>query len=214
MRNFNASTITTLGWETARLFWFLDLEFDSSTYRYSDCDVPLYNSGNKYEPNGFEISNLRINADLSVDRARIDIQNVDLIQSGIILNETIANRTVKIYFGSLDSSNKIIALETMFEGRITSWGGMTTKNCPITVGNYFTFWHKKSLRLAQATCPWAFKSSADPECGYSGSATACNKTWTRCTQLANTLNFGGFRFLPALREKKIWWGMVPGAKIE
>ena len=213
MRNFNASTTAALVADTAKTFWFIDLEFDSDTYRYSDCDIPLYSGGNKYEPNGFQISNLRISADLSVDRARIDIQNVDLVQSGILLNETVANRSVEIYFGCLNSSNAIIALESIFSGRITAWGGMTTRNCPLTIGNYFTFWHKKSLRLAQATCPWAFASSEDPECGYSGSETACNKTWKRCSELANTLSFGGFRWLPALREKKIWWGMVPGKKI-
>ena len=214
MKNLNANTTTELAAETAKTFWFVDLEFDSATYRYSDCDIELYSGGNLYSPNGFEVSDLRMTADMTVDRATVEFQNVDLVMSGLILNETVVNRTVKLYFGCLNSANAIIALESVFEGFITGWGGMSPRSCPVTVANYFVFWYKQSLRLAQATCPWAFKSTNNPECGYSGSETACNKTWTRCTALANTVNFGGFRWLPAFEEKKIYWGVVPGSKIK
>jgi hypothetical protein len=153
-------------------------------------------------------------SDMAIDRAQVNLQNVDLAMSGIILNETITNRVVKIYFGALDASNQIIALEKMFHGFVTAWGGMTPKQCPLTLGNYFMFWSKRSLRLAQATCPWAFKGGTEnPECGYSGTATKCNKTWRKCQALGNTANFGGFRWLPGIEEKKIWWGMIPGGYI-
>lgn len=214
MRNFNASTTAALEAETAKTFWFMDLEFDSGTLRYSDADITLYSGGNAYTPNSFTISNIRMTADMAIDRAQVEIQNTDLVMSGTLLNETAANRTVKIYFGCLNSSNAIIALEEIFQGFITAWGGMTVRTCPLVLGNYFMLWSKRSLRIAQATCPWAFASASDPECGYSGSETKCNKTWTRCGELANTNNFGGFRWLPALEEKKIWWGVVPGAKVQ
>ena len=210
MKNYNASTVTALAAETARVFWFVDILLDSQTYRYSDADLTLYSGGNAYEPNGFEVSEINFTHDLAVDRVSIDFQNVDLVASGSFLNETIVNRTVNIAFGCLDSSNQIIALEDVFNGFITGWGGMSVKRCPIQIANYFLFWHKQSLRLAQAKCPWAFKSTNNTECGYSGSETECNKTWTRCKALGNQLNFGGHRWLPGMRDKKIYWGRWPG----
>lgn len=234
MRNFDADTTIQLAANTAAMGWFIDMTLDSASYRYSSFDIPLYTVSSeplyfdgdtlffggdavtfggtgsvKYEPNGFTVSNIRLSADMSIDRANIEFQNVDLVMSGIVLNETVVNRIVRIYFACLDSSNRIIALENMFSGFIRSWN-MTVKTCPMTLGNYFMFWSKRSLRLAQATCPW---SLAGTECGYSGSETLCNKTWARCTELANTLSFGGNRWLPALENKKIYWGVVPGRRI-
>lgn len=43
-------------------------------------------------------------------------------------------------------------------------------------------------------------------CRYMGPATACDKSWDKCKELKNTLNFGGFRWLPSVVGKKIWWG--------
>lgn len=43
-------------------------------------------------------------------------------------------------------------------------------------------------------------------CRYSGPQTWCDKSWERCLELFNTLNFEGRRWIPALQEQKIWWG--------
>ncbi len=39
--------------------------------------------------------------------------------------------------------------------------------------------------------------------------TWCDQTFDRCKELGNQRNFGGFRFIPAIAEKQIWWGRVP-----
>ncbi len=210
MKNFNPATTQALAAETAAIFWFLEMGLDSGVLRYSDADFELYSGGNLYRPKAFEVQELVFTADMSVDRMSVDFHNIDLQMSAIILNETIVNRQMKISFGCLDSSNKIIALEDIFDGILTAWGPMTVKECPVTIGNYMMFWSQQSLRLAQATCPWAFKSTGNPECGYVGSETECNKSWRRCVELQNQLQFGGHRWLPGLIDKKIYWGMYPG----
>ncbi len=213
MRNFNASTTTALAAETAAIFWFLEMALDSATYRYSDSDFELYSGGNLYTPKAFDMNEIVFTSDMAVDRVSIDFHNVDLQMSALILNETIVNREMTISFGCLNSSNKIIALETIFDGFITGWGPMSVARCPVTIGNYFMFWSQQSLRLAQASCPWAFKATSHSECGYSGSETDCNKSWRRCKELGNQLNFGGHRWLPGLIDKKIYWGMYPWSAV-
>lgn len=47
------------------------------------------------------------------------------------------------------------------------------------------------------------------ECAYLGSEAWCDQSYARCCNLGNSGNFGGFRFLPSLMEKDIWWGRVP-----
>ena len=46
--------------------------------------------------------------------------------------------------------------------------------------------HSKMFRNA---CRWKFKSV---QCKYVGIETTCNKTFSRCQELSNTLNYGGF----------------------
>lgn len=43
-------------------------------------------------------------------------------------------------------------------------------------------------------CSWKFKGT---ECAYAGEATSCNKTFTACKALANSLRFGGFPSIPS-----------------
>jgi len=43
-------------------------------------------------------------------------------------------------------------------------------------------------------------------CPYVSSETWCDKSYDRCNTLGQTNNFGGFRWLPAIQEKDIWWG--------
>lgn len=59
------------------------------------------------------------------------------------------------------------------------------------LGNYSTV----SPRITyDVSCPWIFKDST--YCKYSGSETVCNKTMSRCKELSNVLNFGGFPNIP------------------
>lgn len=47
------------------------------------------------------------------------------------------------------------------------------------------------------------------ECAYIGSELWCDQSYERCLALGNTLNYGGFRFAPAMQEKQVWWGATP-----
>lgn len=48
-------------------------------------------------------------------------------------------------------------------------------------------------REFQLECPWDFKSE---QCGYVGAEATCDKSWARCSALANTDGFGGMRYIP------------------
>lgn len=44
-------------------------------------------------------------------------------------------------------------------------------------------------RMRRNVCRFRFKST---ECGYAGAETSCNRTFSRCLELANTERYGGF----------------------
>lgn len=208
MRDLSALVEAATEAEEGKMFWFLELQFDT-TVRYTDADVDLYinttvsGSDYKFETMPFEIGKIGYSAKSSVDKLKIDIQNVDLTMSATLLNEDIMNKWGLVYIGFYDDDNVLISEPIkVFEGLVSTWK-LTEMKASITLVNEFIFWNKKVMRKHQGTCRWAFKGT---ECGYSGIESWCDQSYARCETLNNRDNFGGFRFLPDLEERKIYWG--------
>jgi hypothetical protein len=91
----------------------------------------------------------------------------------------------------------------LFEGEIDRWQGPENE-IEITVANIFSRWAQRTLAKQSASCRW--KKFKGTECGYSGGQDWCDRTYTRCNALGNTASFGGFRWLPSIIDKEIWWG--------
>lgn len=194
--------------EQGKLFCLLELDFNT-TLRYTDCDVPLYKettvSGvyDEFVSMPFTIGNINYSAKASVDKLKIDIQNVDLTMSAVLLNEDTLNKWGTVWVAFLDDNNEVMDEPLqVFHGLVSTWE-INEEKGSLTLTNEFVFWNKKTLRKHQASCRWQFKGL---ECGYSGTATSCDQSFARCTALANSDNYGGFRWLPALMEREIHWG--------
>lgn len=208
MRDISSLVEAAMEAEGGKMFWFLEFLFDT-TQRYTDCDVDLYintetgGSKSKFETMPFSVGNIGYSAKSSVDKLKIDFQNIDLTMSATFLNEDVLNKWAKVYIAFFDGSNVLI-LEPikLFEGLVSTWK-LTELKASITIVNEFIFWNKKTLRKHQSSCRWAFKGT---ECGYSGAETWCDQGYARCVTLNNSDNFGGFRWLPELEEQEIFWG--------
>ena len=204
MRNFDPDLIAEIAKEVTSTFFLLELNL-ASTYYYTDSDYDIYYNGHNYLSMGFKFSDIAYAANMSVDKVSIDFDNVGLTMSSILLGEDVRNKTAKLSFGCY-GDNVIIGVVDLFQGIISDWN-LSETVAQMTIVNEFILWKKKTLRIAQATCPWDFKGT---ECTYSGGETWCDKSYERCTALSNTDSFGGFRFLPSIAEKSIWWGRVQG----
>lgn len=206
MKSFDANITAELAKEIAAIFFKVELQF-ASTYRYTDCDIDMYYGGNKYDSFPFSIGNVVNSSGMSVDSLELDFSNVNLAMSSILLGEDIASKPCILSFFMVDSNYTIIEAEELFRGLVGEWE-LTEGKCRIKLVNEFILWSKRTLRTCQASCPWEFKGT---ECTYSGAEDWCDQSYDRCADLANTDSFGGFRFLPSLEEKKIWWGRTQNA---
>jgi hypothetical protein len=142
---------------------------------------------------------------MSVDRATIQLADVDQQIIGALLNHDERGKVGVVHVGALNSGNQIIGLAEVFRGFVDSWEKVESQ-VNITLANEFILWRKQSLRTASSTCPWVFKGV---ECAYSGGETWCDQSWDRCNNLSNTNCFGGDRFIPSLTGINIWWGKLP-----
>lgn len=231
MRNIDADMVTEIAKEVTSTFFLLEYQLDS-TYYYTDRDVPIFYGGHKYEPLAFDFGSLVYASNMSVDRVTINIDNVELWLSAFLLGEDVRNKTAVLSFGCMGENviewdegvawsdvadtaewyqnyYYIIGVIELFRGFIGDWE-LSEIRARLTQVNEFILWKKKTLRICQASCPWIFVNDGSGEyCRYNGAESWCDQSYNRCLALGNNANFGGFRFLPAISERQIWWGRLP-----
>lgn len=206
MRSIGSNIITELESEELRPFYLLDMDIDSTNYRYTDCDIPI-NLTNMFYPRGFRSDGAFYSMANIVDKTRIEIDNLDNVLTSVFVGGTPQGSDVSLSLVVLDSSYDIVdsTSVTIFQGEIDSWE-LAEDKVNIEVASIFSKWSQKTLSKHGASCRW--KVFTGSECGYSGAETWCDRTYARCTELSNTANFGGFRWLPSIVDKEIWWGRV------
>ena len=196
--------------EILRYFFMVEFDF-TSTYRYNDTDETIYDSSsNAFLSRGFSFEDISFGVGMTVSELNITIDDTDQLISAILLGEDVRNCTAKLYIGvvtaAADPNPSEIITQEFMRGIVSGWELSGDNVAKITIKNEMVLWSKKTLRTCQASCPWLFKGT---ECTYSGDESWCDQSYDRCSELVNTDNFGGFRFLPSLMQKEIWWGRNP-----
>ena len=184
---------------------FIALNFSTPLY-YSSFDIDLYWNGHNFIPGAFNVESINFASDLSTDKSTLALENVTSTMPGIMLNNDELGSDVTIHLGSIKTSDfSIYDVVEIFNGEITGWTlSDVDEKCTFELSGLMARWSKKTLRIAQGSCPWPFGGE---ECKYTGSLTNdCRQQYSYCKALSNQNNFGGFKFLPDLQEAKIYWG--------
>jgi hypothetical protein len=205
MRSFDAAITAQLEAGELRPFALLDLDIDGTNYRYTDCDTAIVTGGNRFDPRGFRADPIRYGMSRIIDQARFEIDNLDDILTSVFVGGTPQDSEVILKLALLNSSYAVISPGpvTLFQGQVDAWA-LDEEKVTVTVTSELARWNQRTLSKHSASCRWkAFKGT---ECTYAGGETWCDRTYARCAQLANTNNFGGFRWLPSIVDSEIWWG--------
>lgn len=205
MKTFDPNIVLELAKEGMRFFLLIELQLVGGTYRYNNSDIDLYSGGNKYAALDFTFDKMETSADMGVDSVNFKFNSANGGITAIILSEDILGQRALLSFICIADDHTIIAAETLFYGLISDWE-IAEDQDTIEVQNELILWRKETLRTCQSSCRWEFKGT---ECTYAGGGSWCDQSYERCSSLANSNNFGGFRFLPAIMEKEIWWGRSP-----
>jgi hypothetical protein len=197
--NIDAAFIAAVESETAHPVVFADLQF-TTPHRVCDLDVEYYLGGERYISDELVVESLSMGSGLVVDRAKIKIGNANRVLSALLLGNNERGKWVHLHIGAIDADGQLIGYGTFFKGLLSNYE-ITDDSVSLDLVSWLVLWRKKTLRTAQANCPWPYGGS---ECGHTGSW--CDQTYDRCQELANTDNFGGDPFLPALEEQPLYWG--------
>jgi len=201
-------------WEDATV-----LEWDTGTplaippggsyaYHFTDCMVPIAMGGGLYQPRSFEVQNIRYSTGQVVDKATIRIDNLDDFFTVPFVGGDPQGASVVLSLVLLDENNQPVGGEStaLFYGEIDDWT-LNDGELDFGIVNAYARWPKKKASRHPSSCRWV--SFKDTDCKYTGADTSCGRTYTDCAAKGNQLNFGGFRWLPSIEGKDIWWGKRP-----
>ena len=216
MRVIDSEILTALQSKELRPFLLFSITLNNSlgSYYYTDCDVPILFDSNLYSPHGFEVGSVSHSKNTIVDSADFTIDDINETLKGLFVGNTPEGEGSELVLRLviLDSDYAIVGESSgeeslvLFEGELDDWE-IDEGDLSIRVVSAASRWAERTLGKQAGTCRWkVFKGT---ECAYAGGETWCDRTYTRCTALLNTANFGGFRWLPSLVDKDIWWGKVP-----
>lgn len=208
MRTIDANITAALASGTLRPFLLLEITIDATGYKYTDCDVPLVVGGKRYSPRGFRLEPVRYSMSNIVDSMRAATDNLDDVLTAAFVDGTPQKSGVVLSLVVMDANYAAIAAPIiLFEGLIDEWS-LTESEITMTVANLLTAWNQRTLGKHSASCRW--KKFKGQECGYIGTDAWCDRSFTRCEALGNQANFGGFRWLPSIVDKEVWWGRARG----
>jgi hypothetical protein len=164
----------------------------------------------RYEPMTMKFSAIAFSTNKIVDKMKVEmplINNPDLLVA--FVGGTPQGSRFILRGVLIDNDYSIVGNDyvQMFEGEIDDWNTDEEK-LSIYAVNALTQWDKKTIRIHSSSCSWKVFKGEDKHspCFYDGNETWCDRTYARCQALGNTGNFGGFRWLPSITDKEIWWG--------
>lgn len=209
MRTIDAAILAQLQAKTLRPFVLLDFDLDGTNYRYTDCDVPIV-STYRYSPRSIKMEAVKYSLGKVVDSVKLEVSNLDSALTDAFVDGTPQGGEVLIKLILLnDSYTAVASPQIFFQGNIDGWS-LDEEKLTVTIASEFVRWNQRTLEKHSASCRW--KQFKGTECAYAGAETWCDRSYTRCVTLGNSANFGGFRWLPSIIDKEIWWGYSPPMK--
>lgn len=207
MRSIHALTLAQLQGVQARIFQLVYKNIGGDEYFFTNCDVPIPYDGDNYLPRRFQVGDIRYSQTYLVDSCRLTIDNLDdQFTPYYVGGDPVIGSTATVYLVALDQYAHIIGDPIiLFPGEVDEWS-LEEDKVEETLKTRVGRGDVATLKKFSPSCGWTvFKGT---ECQYAGGETWCDRTYTRCVSLSNTAHFGGFRWLPSIVSKEIWWGRV------
>lgn len=208
-RNLSTAIIDELSALEMFPFFTLDLTDGETEYKYTTLDVPIYitasgtTASGTYLPKGFKFESINSTLSNIMDDATLRIDDLDDVLKAAFVGGVIRGQTASVHVGLLDSDGEVIGTVLLFTGEVDSFT-IDESEIRLVIGSIFTKWSHQAFNKHSSSCRW--KVFRGVECTYSGIETWCDRSNTRCTVLTNTANFGGFKWLPSIENKKFQWG--------
>lgn len=173
----------------------ITITLDSGPFRIlaNDSAASLVVDSNTYYARMIQTSGIETSLDGTTDSMTISVSDIAQEFAGYVANDgdVLTNRSCKVEEVIFDGNTTTIIGDPIlvFDGKINKIQ-LTAKSFVFTVQRILNNYSSLSPNMIfDVNCQWRFK---DGRCTYSGGETKCDKTLTRCKDLSNVTNFGGY----------------------
>lgn len=214
MRTLPAGLLTELQAEIDTKFWLIRMDFSALSggvdLFITDCDIPLVYDGDTYTPRPLSVGGISNTMGQGVDKVSVEIDMSD--RNAALLSYFVGDDPADIdfymYIQALDSDMQAKGTAQIFAGKIDSYS-YKDGSLSVAVTSFHALWNKKTMETSTPSCRRNFGQS---DCGYTILANeVCDRSYQQCVIYGRTAQFNGFRFLPDLEDKEIWWGRKFGS---
>lgn len=180
----------------------------STIVGFNDSSVDIYYDGIHYFPRGMSFDDIQLSSATAIYEMSFKIDDIDHFFLEILGERGNIQPKCEISLGLIDKVTwQLISSSYLFVGYLNKWS-VESNYSNITVASDKASWNLQPMAKYSASCRW--RVYGGPECKYPAvPGTLCGRTYQDCLSRNNQANFGGFRWLPSLQNKKIWWGTIP-----
>jgi len=182
---------------------------DTSTIvGFNDSSVDIYYDDIHYFPRGMSFDDVKMSNNTAIAEMSFKIDDIDHFFLEVLGERGNTQPKCEISLGLIDKVTwQLISLSSLFAGYLNVWS-VESNSASITIASDKAAWNLEPTAKYSPSCRW--RTYGGTECGYDAvPGTLCGRTYQDCLSRNNQANFGGFRWLPSLQNKKIWWGTVP-----
>ena len=209
MLTVNSAILAEMRGRELMPFLLLSMTLDSVNYAYTSAPMPIALGGTLYQPRHLELGQVRRGAGVVVESAQITLLNLDRVLMTAFVGGAPQGSPASLSEVYLDRASRAPlgnAAVTLLAGEVGRWS-LAEDVLTFTLRNSYATWSNITFNSHSPSCRWrTFKGA---ECGYTGTAVECDRSYARCVALGNSANFGGYRYLPDIENKAIWWGQAP-----
>jgi len=201
MKNISPALKAALSSEQYIQALLLSINVYADTFLFTTWDEPLLFEGSLYIPRGMAVQSINYNAANIVNNVTMNVGDVDRALLSVLGDVDAGVFPVKITYCVLSTSDmSILGNVEVFTGNISQWEYVPGK-VKITAASIFEQWGRVTTSKFSGSCRWRVFRGA--ECTYTGTGIRCDRTYDQCVAYSNEDNFGGFRWLPSMVNKRL-----------
>ena len=113
MKDIDPTVLDELRAGTIRPFLLLNMTIGGEFYRKTDCDIPLYFGGERYDRLGFRAEPASYSVGTIVDQCSVEIDAVDQEMTALFVGGNVRGSDIGLQVVVLDEDNSIIGGESV-----------------------------------------------------------------------------------------------------
>lgn len=152
MKSYSAALKTEKAKQNVTPFWLVKL----GAYRYTDCPQQLAYDGDTYYTMPMQLSGFRTSDGSTLDGGQIQLGNISLELSAMVLNNSLKNAAVYVREAFYDENMALIDTDLVAAGKIDGRPGLDEKWATITVAAFLNPWTQlcPRRRISKANFPY------------------------------------------------------------